>query len=204
MNIKFQNIKRAFTLVEIIVALTVVAIVSSITVNSTVNSQSYKKQQLKAKTRVLYVDIEKSYQDILSQDTVGYNIANLVGVSDMANDGAARIRESFSRRMDLEDINCGRLPAIKGVTDSGIWACSKSKRGFYLAFNMYGVCNTSGAIGVKEYFEDGPDSERAITRAVSGACGRIVYIDRKQKRIDATQDLGTYYYIVALGRRGLL
>ncbi len=194
MNIRIGNKLKAFTLVETITVVTIIAILAVITVCSTINSGDLEKKQAKGSSRILYSEIAAAYQNILLNDTVGLNITKLNDVDDF-DDSSEKLKELFTKYMDLSDVSCDKFPHIENTTEvylEKVKNCAYSDRRYNLGFILEDE-NCSTTYYTKDYFQDDMN-----TKAIKNACGYIVFATKNSKGV-----IGEDFFITAMGKRGI-
>ena len=208
MNNIFKN-SKAFTLAEISVVMIVIGVILTLTICNTINTDEYKEKHLKSKTRVFYSDLQTAYQSKLTYDTDGFDILNLKDTDNSSAEARTlKVRDLMADDMNLEYISCEELPdmanTIISITGNGDALCVESNKGFYVAINMFDHCDGGfRGIGRKETFTDDPIEQRRVTRMYNHSCGHIFYFDKNKRDLNIANDVGTHYFHVVLGRRGI-
>lgn len=195
MKRNFYSKKRAFTLTETLISVSVIALIAAMTVCNTIASGNLEEKKIKASSQILYTDFENAYQDIVITKTNGYNITKLKNVEDFEQDASNVLKGHLFSSMDLFDENCNSLPNspnVSGYLDD-ISTCAYSNRGYNIGISLKDqTCSSS--YQVKDYYQDNTN-----TRIVENACGYIVYATKKSKGI-----IGKDFFIIALGKRKIL
>ena len=196
MNKTINFKKKAFTLMETIISITVIAFIGAMTVCNTVASSDLDEKKVRAGSNIFYSTLENAYQTILVTETTGNNITKLKNVDDFENEASGVLKELLTPYLDLSDVNCNVFPNIANVTSTylnGMNNCGYSLKGFNVGVNLNDE-SCSSDYQVKDYYQDHAD-----LRIVEKACGYVIYATRKSKGI-----IGKDFFIIPLGKRGLL
>lgn len=186
--------QQAFTIVETIVVILIVAVIATITVCSTLNAQSLQQKKIKAISKGFYSEAEYAYLNMLSEEIRSMNIVNINDSSFDDTQDSEELERLFEKYMDLNEVSCSNLPDndfINEDREDGKLKCAYSNRGVTAGFYLNRDCDETYFI--KEYLQDNTNPKE-----VNNACGYIAYATKNSKGIS-----GVDFFMIALGKRAV-
>ena len=183
----------AFTIVEIILALVVIAVITTLTISSLKQTNNAKAKRLKAQSQAFYSTVQMAYSQMVTNDTSNGSIETLKDVNNDKEVNSSDLQEYFIKYADGEKEDC----KIKS-TDTDFQTkylsknvkCFSTSGGIIAAVELDTTCSINAQ--AKEYLTENDNS----TRIVNNVCARVVYAPYETKGI-----LGSDLFLITFGKR---
>lgn len=184
--------QKAFTLVEILIVVAIIGVIAVFTVCSTISSGDIQRNQVKSLSKTFYSEVEYSYLQILSRETKGMNISEVMTASE--EDNSKKLAQFFATHLDSFETSCDSLPKNPYYEEyyEDEMVCAYTNRRMYVGFYMAENC--SKTYDVISYYQD----ETNTPKTVNNACGYMLYAPKGSKGV-----FGEDLFVIALGKRGL-
>lgn len=178
--------KRAFTVAEILVTLTVIGVIAAIAASNSLGGESLKEKKLESTTHTFYSGVELAMNEM-----VFYENDAKKGIKNLTSE---QLMELMTKQLDGDSIEsedtCKDFVGGDELISNGA-VCSKIPPEFIVGFKVDSECKSK--VMAYEY-----KSKKLEAREIKNACGYIVYEPEKSKGI-----FGKDLFVIALGNRHL-
>lgn len=200
MYMRISNFKKAFTLSETLIVLTILGIVVTLTAFNTLNSSKLKEKRISATSKTFYTNVTSVYSDVLIKYTKNYSLANLNGGSSNATE---YVMEAFSAYLDGDKLNnCNDLIVEESMKKYKPNTCSDFPSKIIAGFKYNEDCEADASsddeddgLPVIEYLEL---NNPLNVRNVQETCGYILYGFK-----NGSGTYGRDLFMIPLGKMGI-